>query len=138
YSKKKIERRRNLQPPFFVYLSEAIKETKPNLVLDITIPASHKEIATTAMEAGCNVFGEKPMAETLEDARAVLQVAQQTGKKYSVMQNRRFNRQIRAFQNAIANGVIGKVGSIHADFFLGPHFGGFRDVMDNPLIVDMA
>src|SRR5690606_19566584 len=29
-------------------------------------------------------------------------------------------------------------GSLHADFFLGPHFGGFRDAMDSPLIVDMA
>src|SRR5690606_41345304 len=90
-----------------------------------------------AMEAGCNVFREKPMEETLEDAKAVLQVAQQTGKKYSVMQNRRYTRQIRALQQVVANNVIGKVGSIHADFFLGPHFGGFRDVMDNPLIVDM-
>ncbi|HLU21643.1 MAG TPA: Gfo/Idh/MocA family oxidoreductase [Bacillaceae bacterium] len=137
-SAKKMADRRNLQVPCFVDLSKAIKETGPNLVLDITIPASHKEIATTAMEAGCNVFGEKPIAETLEDAKAVLQVAQQTGKKYSVMQNRRYNRQIRALQQVVANNVIGKVGSIHADFFLGPHFGGFRDVMDNPLIVDMA
>ncbi|MNJ47989.1 hypothetical protein D3C77_431680 [compost metagenome] len=27
---------------------------------------------------------------------------------------------------------------INADFFLGPHFGGFRDMMESPLILDMA
>ncbi|OAS82579.1 MULTISPECIES: Gfo/Idh/MocA family protein [Metabacillus] len=130
--------RRSLDVPAFSDLSQAIKETNANLVFDVTIPAAHKHIVTTAFEAGCNVFGEKPMAESLEDAKAVLHMSQKTGKKYSVMQNRRYLKQIRAFQHLLSSEVIGKVGSIHADFFLGPHFGGFRDVMDNPLIVDMA
>jgi predicted dehydrogenase len=47
----------------------------------------------------------------------------------SVMQNHRYLKKIH---------TIGTVGSVHADFFLVPHFGGFRDLMDSPLILDMA
>ena len=135
---KAMAERRELKVPVFSDLSKALEETGANLVFDVTIPAAHKQIVTTALEAGCNVFGEKPMAESLEDAEAVLQVAQKTGITYSVMQNRRYLKQIRAFRDLLSSEVLGKVGSIHADFFLGPHFGGFRDAMDNPLIVDMA
>ncbi len=35
-------------------------------------------------------------------------------------------------------GTIGRVGYVGADFFLGPHFGGFREAMESPLILDMA
>ena len=135
---KVLAERRNLQVPLFSDLSRALSETNANLVFDVTIPAAHKQIVTTALEAGCNVFGEKPIAESLEDARKVLKVAQETGKKYTVMQNRRYNKQIRALRDLLASGSIGTIDSLHADFFLGPHFGGFRDEMNSPLIVDMA
>jgi predicted dehydrogenase len=135
---KTMAERRNLHVPLFSDLTQALSETNANLFFDVTIPAAHKQIVTSALKAGCNVFGEKPMAESLEDAKDVLKVAQETGKKYTVMQNRRYNKQIRALRDLLASEAIGTIGSIHADFFLGPHFGGFRDEMDNPLIVDMA
>ena len=75
---------------------------------------------------------------SMADAKEVLQIVKKTNKRYSVMQNRRYNQQLRALQEALDNGAIGTLGSLHADFFLGPHFGGFRDVMDSPLILDMA
>ncbi|SDX15379.1 Gfo/Idh/MocA family protein [Paenibacillus sp. CF384] len=130
--------KRSLQVPTFTDLATALAETNANLVFDVTIPASHKQIVTTAMRAGCNVFGEKPMAESYADAEEIVAVSKETGRSYAVMQNRRYNKQIRSFLDLIGSGAIGTVGSIHADFFLGPHFGGFRDLMDNPLIVDMA
>ncbi|MBT2719958.1 Gfo/Idh/MocA family protein [Bacillus sp. ISL-46] len=135
---KAMAKRKGLRVPAYNDLSQAIFETKANLVFDVTIPSAHKEIVTTAIKAGCHVFGEKPMAESMEDARDVLQYARYYGKNYTVMQNRRYLKKIRALQNLLANNAIGTVGSVHADFFLGPHFGGFRDVMDNPLILDMA
>lgn len=134
----KMAERHGLSVPVFTDLSAAIAETGANLVFDVTIPSSHKHIVTAALKAGCHVFGEKPMAETMEDASQLLHMAEQTGKAYSVMQNRRYLRNIRSFRSIIADRIIGEPGSIHADFFLGPHFGGFREVMDSPLILDMA
>ncbi len=130
--------RRGLSAPAFSSLEQALSETDANLVFDVTIPESHREIVTTALTAGCNVFGEKPMGVSMEDAKAMLRAAESTGKRYAVMQNRRYQKQLRALRASVQNGAIGRVGSIHADFFIGAHFGGFRDAMEHPLILDMA
>ncbi|WHX50252.1 Gfo/Idh/MocA family oxidoreductase [Paenibacillus woosongensis] len=119
-------------------LTEAIADTGADLVIDVTIPDSHFEISTTAMKQGCHVFGEKPMAATMEQARKIIETADATGRSMSVMQNRRYDANIRALRELITSGTIGRPGMINADFFLGPHFGGFRDVMESPLILDMA
>lgn len=119
-------------------LKKAILESGANLVFDITVPAAHRDIVVTAMEMGCNVLGEKPMAASMEEAREMLSSAKELGKSYAVMQNRRYQKNIRSFRSLIESGAIGQPGFVSADFFLGPHFGGFRDVMDSPLILDMA
>ncbi|MEC0227153.1 Gfo/Idh/MocA family protein [Paenibacillus alba] len=122
----------------YTNLEQAIQETEANLVLDITIPDSHFQVCTTALRLGCNVFGEKPMAATMAEAREIVQLAERTGKSLSVMQNRRYLANIRAMRDLITAGTIGRVGYVGADFFIGAHFGGFRDAMDSPLILDMA
>ncbi|MDF2722369.1 MAG: gfo/Idh/MocA family oxidoreductase [Paenibacillus sp.] len=130
--------RRGLQAKAYTDVREAIRGTEANLVFDVTIPESHATVVTTALREGCNVFGEKPLAASLEEANRVLSVVQDTGLRYAVMQNRRYISQIRPFRSMVQSGAIGAVGTIYADFFLGPHFGGFRDVMDSPLLLDMA
>lgn len=135
---RKAAEQHKLDVPIFTTLSEALASTDANLVFDVTIPASHYDIVSTALQAGVNVFGEKPIAETLEEAESIVRMSEQTGKRYTVMQNRRFNKHIRALRDVVQSGQIGTIGSIHANFFLGPHFGGFRDEMDSPLIIDMA
>jgi len=130
--------RHGLTCAIYTDVEHAIQETGANLVMDITIPSSHHHICTTALHHGCDVFGEKPMAATMEEARAIVALAEQTGRSLSVMQNRRYNANIRALRGLIDAGTIGRIGYIGADFFLAPHFGGFRDAMESPLILDMA
>ncbi|WP_284642319.1 Gfo/Idh/MocA family protein [Paenibacillus silviterrae] len=119
-------------------VSEAIREGGANLVFDVTIPESHTTVTAKALEHGCHVFGEKPMATSMEDARRIVGQAEASGRTYAVMQNRRYNPQIRAFRSLVSSGTIGEIGFVNADFFLGPHFGGFRDAMESPLLLDMA
>ncbi|MBD0383004.1 Gfo/Idh/MocA family protein [Paenibacillus sedimenti] len=130
--------RHGLTCAVFTDVAQAIKETGANLVLDITIPSSHFQVCTTALQHGCDVFGEKPMAATMAEAREIVDIAEQTGRSLSVMQNRRYDANIRALRGLIDAGTIGRVGYVGADFFLAPHFGGFRDAMESPLILDMA
>lgn len=130
--------RRGLSAGAYTDLREAIRETGANLVFDVTIPESHAQVVTTALREGCDVFGEKPLASSMEEAEQILRTAKDTERRYVVMQNRRYLRNIRALQTMIKDGAIGTVGGIYADFFIGPHFGGFRDVMDSPLLLDMA
>lgn len=125
-------------PNFFKKLPEAIQETNPNLVFDVTPPEVHYEVVTTALESGCNVLGEKPMAASFDKAQKMVQTAADTGNMYAVMQNRRYLHDIRAYRDLIAGGKIGKPSFITADFFIGAHFQGFRTEMESPLILDMA
>ncbi|SDD00508.1 Predicted dehydrogenase [Paenibacillus sp. UNCCL117] len=127
-----------LAVPIFADLDEAITATGANLVFDVTIPESHKQIASTAIARGCSIFSEKPMAASYEDAKELAALAEKSGARYAIMQNRRFLPKARALKDFIATEAIGPIGAIHADFFLGPHFGGFRDLMEHPLILDMA
>jgi len=50
---------------------------------------SHAEIAIAAMEAGCHVMCEKPMATSAADARRMVETSRRTGKKLTIgYQNR--------------------------------------------------
>jgi predicted dehydrogenase len=127
-------------PDAIVYddLDKALSQAKPDLVFDVTVPAAHHDVAIAAMRAGCDVLGEKPLADTMARARAVVEAARQTGRVFAVMQNRRCDPHIRAIQRFLADGGIGTVAEIHSDFFIGAHFGGFRQTMKHPLLLDMA
>ena len=128
----------NLNCGIFNDIQYAVNKCNANLVFDITIPESHKNIVTSAISKGLNVMGEKPMADSFDSALEMLKTVENSKNSYSIMQNRRYLKNIRAFRQLLENGTIGTPGFLKADFFLGPHFGGFRDLMDSPLILDMA
>jgi len=134
----KFAEQKQLDCPIFTDIEEAIKSTDANLVFDITIPASHYTIASKAMKLGCDVLSEKPLAESLEQCIELVQLANTLGRTHAIMQNRRFDPRIRALRHMITDNTIGTIGFASADFFLGPHFGGFRDAMESPLLLDMA
>lgn len=60
---------------------QALSELKPDIVSVNTLPDTHAQYAIAAMEAGAHVFVEKPLAETIEDAERVIEVARATGRK---------------------------------------------------------
>jgi predicted dehydrogenase len=67
--------------PLFEDFDTALAETKPDAVSINSWPNSHAEYAIKAMEAGAHVFMEKPIATTIEDARAVVETARRTKRK---------------------------------------------------------
>lgn len=119
-------------------LKALLAELKPDLVIDVTIPAAHKEVTLTALSAGCHVLGEKPLSDTLSNAREMIAAAQKAGKVYMVSQNYRWIPQVRALRQAVADGMLGPVSTVNVDFYIGAHFGGFRDEMAHPLLLDMS
>ncbi|MGB8939313.1 MAG: Gfo/Idh/MocA family oxidoreductase [Streptomyces sp.] len=50
-----------------------------DLVLNLTVPAAHADVAHAAIAAGKHVYGEKPLAATTTEARAVLAAADRAG-----------------------------------------------------------
>lgn len=68
----------------FTNFDDALAATKPDLVAVCSYSDSHAEFAITAMRAGAHVFVEKPLATNVQDAREVVEVAVQTGRKLIV------------------------------------------------------
>ncbi|HVT11511.1 MAG TPA: Gfo/Idh/MocA family oxidoreductase [Fimbriimonadaceae bacterium] len=110
---------------------------RPDFVVDVTVPESHCEVTLQALEAGLPVLGEKPMASTMAEARRMVEASERAGKLYMVSQSRRYNAGLCALRRA-SRDRLGDLGILNADFYLGPHFGGFRDEMGSPLLLDMA
>jgi predicted dehydrogenase len=83
-------------------------------------------------------LSEKPLAGTLTDAAAIVQQANETGMLHMVAQNYRYHVPVQTLKRLLASGEFGQVGSVSVEFFKWPHFGGFREEMAYPLIIDMA
>ncbi|HEX7085037.1 MAG TPA: Gfo/Idh/MocA family oxidoreductase [Vicinamibacterales bacterium] len=67
--------------PEFADYYEALKATKPDVVSVNTYPGTHAPYTRAALEAGCHVFTEKPLAETVEDAQALVDLAREKKRK---------------------------------------------------------
>lgn len=117
---------------------QAITATRANLVFDVTIPDAHETVVLTAIKHGCNVIGEKPLSSSIASARKMVDEVTRAGRSYAVMQNRRYDGNIISLRNIITSGAIGGLEELHAEMFVGPHFGGFREQMDYPLLLDMS
>jgi predicted dehydrogenase len=118
-------------------LGAMIDRIRPDIVIDLTIPDAHAEVACLALGKGCHVLAEKPLAATMSDAKRIHAAAQASGKTHAVMQNRRYLPQMLRYRDSLRS-AIGGLAELHADFFIGAHFGGFRDQMQHVLILDMA
>lgn len=119
-------------------LRAVLRRTRPDAVFDCTVPEAHVRVTLEAFRHGCHVLGEKPMADSMENAWRMIAAAQRARRVYAVIQNRRYDPRIRALRRFLAAGRIGRPTTVHCDFFVGPHFGGFREKMRHVLLLDMA
>lgn len=119
-------------------LRAMLKTTKADVVFDLTTPGARSALVMTALRHGCHVLSEKPMAASMAEARRLMQAALKAKRLFAVMQNRRYDSRIRAFHNLIAGDHIGHLTTLNSDFYIGAHFGGFRDSMRHVLLLDMA
>jgi predicted dehydrogenase len=119
-------------------LDTVLTKPKPDLLFDVVVPVARPGLVATGLAHGCHVLTEKPMAPTLDAARAMVEQAKDAGRIHAVVQNRRYVPGVRRIRQLIESGALGQVTSINCDFFVGAHFGGFRDQMENVLLLDMA
>lgn len=69
--------------PFFETFDDGMA-TNPDLVVIATYSDSHADLAIRAMDAGADVFVEKPLATSVADAQRVADKAKATGRKLVV------------------------------------------------------
>jgi predicted dehydrogenase len=85
---------------------------KPDFVDIITPPATHAEMTAEAGRRGIHVICQKPLAPTLDEARAMVALAEQAGVRLMVHENFRFQPWHRELKRQLARGAIGKLHSL--------------------------
>jgi len=127
-----------LSPLISSDLKATLRRVKPDFVVDLTPPDHHCAVTCTALKAGCHVIGEKPMAASMAQARRMVAAADAAGKLYMVSQSRRYEPLHTGLTRFVAGDTLGPLTTMNCAFYIGAHFGGFRDAMASPLILDMS
>jgi predicted dehydrogenase len=123
----------------FKSLEAAVDKVQADAVLTVTPPAVHAQHAKIAFSRGLHLMSEKPMADTLDNARLMAQCARQAGRQLVISQNYRYSPPIHRLRQLLAQKVVGELGHGHIDFYIPADFTGtFRQTMEYVLLVDMA
>jgi len=129
--------------PVFRRLDQALRALEPDVVLLVSPPATHRPLAESALAAGSHVVIEKPLAPTLEDARAIVDAAKANGRVAMVAQNYRFRRQSRALRELVRGGELGRLRGLVIECrrdlraaWISPR--DWRGRMPHPYLLDMA
>ena len=89
-----------------------LADATPNVVYVLTPPASHATLAIRAMDMGCHVLVEKPMADSAADCEAMLAKAKATGLTLGVNHSDLFDPVLMQALATVRSGAIGDVRSV--------------------------
>lgn len=127
---------RGWDAPVFASLDEALAAVSVDMLFNVTIPEAHLDVSSAAVRAGIPVLSEKPVTPTVAEAIRLAALSEANGVLVATSQSRRYVRGITAFRDALQQ--RGGAEQLGARFFQNPRFGGFRDQMPHPLLIDMA
>jgi len=88
-------------------VTELLAADDVDVVLNLTVPAVHAEIALAAIDAGKHVYGEKPLAAGTTEAREVLTAAAAAGVIVGCAPDTVLGTGIQTARRAIDDGLIG-------------------------------
>lgn len=101
-----------------------IDTVKPDAVIVTTIDSKHHEYCIRAMEKGCDVICEKPLAIDEKQCREITETERRTGKKVTVTFNCRFMPYYARLKELVMQNRVGKVLNINFEYLLGKWHGG--------------
>lgn len=89
-------------------VDELLADDGIEIVVNLTLPSAHAEVDLAILAAGKHVWSEKPIATTAEDARRVLDAAEQAGLRVAVAPDTVLGAGLQTAFRAIADGRIGQ------------------------------
>jgi 2-alkyl-3-oxoalkanoate reductase len=117
-------------PRFFRTLAE-MAAARPQVVHILTPPVSHCALTLEALEMGCHVFVEKPLAETVEECDLMIAKAREKGLVLSVNHSVLFEPAMRAALRHVAAGHCGDL--LAVNYFRGSEYAPYPGGPPSPL-----
>lgn len=102
----------------FTDFDEMISQTKPDCVIVASTDYSHAEYVIRALDAGCEVFCEKPMCINAEQCRAILEAERRNNRKIGVCFNMRYFNFILSIKHLIDSGELGDIYNVNLEWLL--------------------
>ena len=95
-----------------LYAYSSVEELLADPELDLVTVATpnnfHKDLVIRCLRAGKNVISEKPVAMNAPELEEMMAAAKESGKVFSVHQNRRWDKDYAIVKKALQSGVIGE------------------------------
>jgi UDP-2-acetamido-3-amino-2,3-dideoxy-glucuronate N-acetyltransferase len=95
--------------------SDFLADEAMTAVVIATPAAQHSRMASMALEAGKDVFVEKPLALTLEEGRHLVEAAERHARILMVGHLLQYHPAVRALQELIVKGVLGKIQYLYSN-----------------------
>lgn len=96
-------------PRIYTKPSDMISKEDFDIVDICTPPQIHAPLAIEAMEKGCNVILEKPMALSVKDCDDMIKKSKKNNVKLTVLHNQRFYPPFVKAEKIVKEGIIGKL-----------------------------
>jgi len=113
---------------------DALVAAGANVIHVLTPPSAHAAVTLAAIERGCHVIVEKPVAESVEDAAKIAEAARKKGVVVTVNHSLLYDPQVRRALEQVRSGALGQVvsvdilrGSEYPPFEGGPLPAWYRD-----------
>ena len=103
---KQLQERSNARGRF-TDVRELLSKVRPDVVHITTPPQGHYELGKLCLEAGANVYIEKPFTVNAEEAAALIAVAENAKRKVTVGHNQQFSHAARRMRQLVADGYLG-------------------------------
>ena len=108
--------------------SSLLSQEKDLDFVDITTPpAFHREIALAALEKGCHVICEKPLAMSTKQARDMMRMAKEQKRVLFPCHNYKHAPVVKEIQKCIQKGLVGEVSALTLQTFRYSHAKGVEE-----------
>jgi predicted dehydrogenase len=92
---------------YFSNVQEMFDAVKPDVIHITTPPTSHHQLAKMCLEAGCNVYVEKPFTLNTIEAEDLIEIANQNGLKVTAGHNAQFTHVMMRMRVLVKKGFLG-------------------------------
>jgi predicted dehydrogenase len=110
----RVEKSMGNKPKTYIDYRDLLKSVKPEIAIIASPEHWHPLQAIEALEAGCHVYLEKPIAHTINEGKAVVAAQKKYGKVIQVGFHRRASPHILKGQEMLRSGTVGEVKMIKA------------------------
>jgi D-apiose dehydrogenase len=124
-------------PRTYTDVAAMLDRAQPDFMDIITPPQTHREMVELAVQRGVHVLCQKPLAPTMDEARAIVDIAAKAGVRLMVHDNFRFQPWHREARRLLDEGAIGALQAISCRTRLGDGWGEEAYLSRQPYFRDM-